>query len=437
MSQNIKDIINEVRTKRLKSLVLGGEELTEFPSEILTFDWLEELVFGCYYDFEEGEFRHLDIGIGKCRLRNLPKELGKLKNLKLLSLSGSLFGGVKPDIEDFEPVFELSNLEYLYLGNTKIQDISKIDKLSKIKHLDLSHTLISDFTPIEKLHNIEVLQIGDNNIDNIDFLTSLVKLRALSLTTNKLLTINSILNNLNMIRLCVCNNPLSDMSPLAEMKSLKYLCCNNLKIENFEFLKSLPNLEDFSLPYPIDFQLVQGNIKLKELFIENLENHHLSQIENYTNCESLHIVGTFDKFSLSSNLCNINSLTIDSPNLREIIFEEDKVNSITIVSIMNAPITSIMGFEKLVKLENIQFENTINLTDLYPIANITTLQSIQLTSTGVSDLTPLLKLLSKDNFEITLSENSFSEDLMNSYYESGKQGIVDYYQNKKLESSNS
>jgi hypothetical protein len=65
------------------------------------------------------------------------------------------------------------------------------------------------------------------------------------------------------------------------------------------------------------------------------------------------------------------------------------------------------------------------------------LQSIQLTSTGVSDLTPLLKLLSKDNFEITLSENSFSEDLMNSYYESGKQGIVDYYQNKKLESSNS
>lgn len=429
MNKKIKDIIDEVRTERLKSLVFGGAELVEFPSEILDFDWLEELVFGFYNDYEEGEFRHL--GIGMCHLQNLPEDLGRLKNLKLLSLSGSPFGGMKPDIEHFEPIFELSNLEYLYLDGTKIKDISKIDKLDKLKHLNLAHTLISDFTPIEKLHNLECLTIGDNNIENIEFLTSLTKLKALSLTTNKLLTIYPILKYSSLKRLCVCNNPLSDLSPLVGIESLKYLCCNNLQIENFEFIKSLPNLEDFTLPYPIDFQLIQGNIKLKRIFIKGLGNENLHKIENYINCQSLHIVGTFDKFVLSGKLRNLDSLTVDSPNLREIIFEEDEVKSLKTVSILNAPINSIKGFEKLVNLEIIQFENTMNLTDLYPIANSITLQSIQLTSTGVSDLIPLLNLLKKDDFEIALNENNISEELMTSYYEGGKQGIIDYYRSMK------
>ena len=48
-----------------------------------------------------------------------------------------------------------TNLEILYLTNTRVSDVSPLSKLVKLYSLDLTNTQVSDVSPLSKLVNLE------------------------------------------------------------------------------------------------------------------------------------------------------------------------------------------------------------------------------------------------------------------------------------------
>lgn len=72
------------------------------------------------------------------RIENLPKEIGNLKNLEQLSLSGNCLKIIPKEIGN------LKNLQYLDLSYNKIEEIPKeIANLENLKLLDLQKNLLS------------------------------------------------------------------------------------------------------------------------------------------------------------------------------------------------------------------------------------------------------------------------------------------------------
>ena len=134
-------IIEQIVNAKLngdKILELGNFDDERLPNSITRLPDLEELIIGNYYDYKE----EMDRSGGKCSLKELPKDLGNLKNLKKLVLSGGEDFNNFTQIEDFSPIWELKNLEVLILQSANIKSIHRISELKKLKHLSLDLSLI-------------------------------------------------------------------------------------------------------------------------------------------------------------------------------------------------------------------------------------------------------------------------------------------------------
>lgn len=147
-----------------------------------------------YVNFYDGQYK------------TIPKEIGLLKNLKVLNISRYIESN--PTIKKIpEEIFNLTSLEELYLSyqyGLKNPDLSKISQLKKLKVLELSSLEIKKFpqeilqlsqlekldlssnkilsipSEIKKLQNLKVIIIDDNNISTlpseIGMLTNLIEI---------------------------------------------------------------------------------------------------------------------------------------------------------------------------------------------------------------------------------------------------------------------
>lgn len=141
------------------------------------------------------------------------------------------------DKEHWEQVFECPNLEELTLHDPSKDQVQAIRKLTNIKRLRVTFFRAIDIEFIGDLLNLEELIL--EYVSGFSDLTPLLKL-------TKLKSLH--FENLRRV---------SNFDGLQGLKSLRYLHIDgtldwNQPIENFEFLKGLPNLEVFSLGFVIN-----------------------------------------------------------------------------------------------------------------------------------------------------------------------------------------
>ncbi|XP_020238756.1 probable disease resistance protein At4g27220 [Cajanus cajan] len=153
-----------VQMKELKVLSLGGLNCT--PSLPVSLGLLTSLqaLYLCKCMLEDiatvGEITSLEIlNLEKSELRELPAEIGKLSNLRLLDLTDCSTLGVIP----CNVISSLTSLEELYMGNCNVQGDAKG---SKSQNIDSS---LSELRHLQQLTNLNV-QIEDTSVFPRDLL---------------------------------------------------------------------------------------------------------------------------------------------------------------------------------------------------------------------------------------------------------------------------
>ena len=140
---NFKGTVEELLSASHLNLVY--HELKELPKEIGNLKNLKTLILR--YN----------------QLTKLPKEIGKLKNLEKLDISFNRLKELPDEIEDLE------NLELLYLNNNKITKLPKeIGELKNLKELILTTNLLTEIPKeIGDMEKLEKLWINLNNITEL------------------------------------------------------------------------------------------------------------------------------------------------------------------------------------------------------------------------------------------------------------------------------
>ncbi len=208
------------------------------------------------------------------KLQNLPNSIGQLKNLEILDLYGTELQSLPQSIG------KLRSLRVLRLGGSKFQSLPKsIGQLKNLEYLDLSFNTsteeesLSIPAQIGGCRSLKILLIEHSNLQKLPQLGKLQKLEILSLKNNDLEQLPEDLGKLSALQILeLSGNPLKTApSSLGALLQLRYLGLSSFALNNIPpVIFELNNLRglDLKLKAPNlaqSFKLNSGFQQLKAL----------------------------------------------------------------------------------------------------------------------------------------------------------------------------
>ena len=125
-------------------------------------------------------------------LFGLPKEISKLKLLKVLICGGNWRGKrssktpVKWHIADISVLTTLSNLTVINASNNDIDTIGEIGKLENLNKLYLNNNNIRHVPDIGNLKKLKEIYLSNNKLSKVDFLEKLSDIKTIDLHSNRI-----------------------------------------------------------------------------------------------------------------------------------------------------------------------------------------------------------------------------------------------------------
>lgn len=214
---------------QLKCLKISGRELTEPPPELFELRQLEYLALS----------PERESGIN-FRLLKVPKNIGELSQLRILSLDTN-------ELSDLpEEIGKLKNLERLALSNNLLTTLpSTFSDLQNMKHLHLANNYFKIIPPcVYSMLNLEFLDASDNKIVRLsEDIGALVGMETLLLLYNLLETVPESLSKcVNLRHLWLGNNRLRCLpSNFGELTKLDWeFHANSANIDGNPLLRRPP-----------------------------------------------------------------------------------------------------------------------------------------------------------------------------------------------------
>lgn len=333
------------------------------------------------------------------------------------------------NIEDLNPLSELSELRFLDCSDTKVSDINPIRNLNKIKELNISETDVADISNLKYANVVQVFKADNTPISDISVVSFFKDLNNLSLANTNVNDINPIAVCTNLTTLNLSGTQITDLTPLTNLLNLYDLDISNTPVSNISPLHALVNLH---------FLNIEGTQVTDLSPINNLDG--LNEI-NFSNTQISDLM-PLDKMSRLSKIYCDNSLvdkkmtdTFMSSNPNVLVIYETKAleswwNALpsfwkdlltdqamtskrptkeelhSIINIRNLKINHfIQDAEPISRLTNIEFLDMSDskIDDLSPLYGLHNLKSLNVKNTVVSDLSALsnLKNLKELNIENT------------------------------------
>lgn len=287
-------------------------------------------------------------------------------------------------------------------GNTmrKLLEVTQKDSCKEASEvllsstsLDLSRTGISDVTPIALLPQLTHLKLADNQIEDIDSLASLTKLIELDLENNKIKDISVIAPLVQLKKFNAAGNPVNvdDYLPACLMRQYH----NDSVINNF---LSKDHVTEIDVLYEAGGR---KNCLNSEKRLSELKRDDDDGMEFY----DLFVekgLRTVDYFKV---LKNINYLDLWNNSLTDVTALQSLPKLSTLMLGSN-PITSLNAVKSLTQLEYLTLRGT-PLNSLEGIHLMTNLGTINIFSTKIYDLSPLLKVDFPINVEMYELDNNY------------------------------
>ncbi len=367
----------------------------------------------------------------------------------------------------------LFNLKTLSLNGNKLQDIQSIQYLKQLEELNLSTNQISNIDPLASLVNIEILNLARNKITSILKLSNLFKLKYLNLIRNKLehfFLDNSLIhletlllegNNIHSFNLVTCPNliyldlsynRIVDIQSVSNLSKLKRIIMDDNQIENINVLNRLYNLEIISAfkneIKMVDFEseildkLIKLNLdynkieslsintpNLKELFLENNKLNHLP--ESVCKWRQLELV-----YLNKNNLQNLDCL-IFSSKLHKMEVNDNQISNVDVL-INNLPNLKEIELNNN-KIKQVNFKNdhyilvrldlANNQIDNIDLSKLINLKRLDISFNRIKNIDSLRNLVELTRIE---AQNNEIEDI--SVLESLKNLIILSFSNNKIKS---
>jgi hypothetical protein len=331
-NKNLKELPNSIgRLISLKKLKIGLSDhrfnseviqpLKIIPRELGNLNLLEEL------NIENTLIETLPNDIGKLynlkklsiisnnNLTSLPIEIGKLKNLKELIIKENDVRRLPQEIGDLEDIEELDLSNNIRVNFEDIpQILSKLEN-SKLWYLNLSgYTYLNNIPKeITSLNNLKTLDVSDCNI------------ATLNLKWEKCVSLQ---------KLYLSNNKISDLEPLKDLKSIEKIdLSGNKDLTSIpESFLQIPSLQSIIIDYLQNQKLMEKINKDKENLLSGVREYYRKKRETLSQIQKQVKViligdGNSGKTSLLRRLLldgfSDNSATTHGIRLEEDYFEID------------------------------------------------------------------------------------------------------------------
>ncbi|MDM8524007.1 COR domain-containing protein [Desulfococcaceae bacterium HSG8] len=220
----------------------------------------------------------IELDISKRALRQLPRKITHLENLKVLDLS---YNKLRELPEEFA---NLKNLRVLDLSYNEFKELpAEITELRELSQLSLSYNKLTDLPEtFSKLRNLNFLNISFNQLaDFPEAITKLRNLAQLDLKNNRISEVPGEISQLrNLSQLNLKNNYIAKLpGEISQLRNLSQLNLNYNQLEELpEGLGQLRNLTQLYLMKNRLTKLPAGITQLRNLTQLDLKNNQVSEL---------------------------------------------------------------------------------------------------------------------------------------------------------------
>ncbi len=382
----------------------GLTQLTELwcqntPTELSKIINPEQLkTLGIYSDMFLGDLTNIDAFTNlsalhlRCRYLKDIRLLSSLKNLKILEISKN------ENIESFQVLYDMPQMEILSIDCSKLRDLGFVSKMTAIKELTIQNSeilnidcLIDCKNTLAKLDLTHNYQVTDYNI-----VSQLNRLTDLTLLISSSTTEEQILPNLSdlpaLTRLSIGN--FDQISSIGAAKGLKDLTLS--RVYDSSDIPNLPNLKSLKLfDMSLEKSIIQSISRLTQL-----ENIDFTDSYIWTNVDGLLSLPHLKEFILNDSTAGF-----DFSHLKENkSLQTLQINHSTLKALKNGQWDynannenniqfneHLDMFQYFPNLQEISLVN-MNLSDISFAADLHNLQILDITDNYVVSLKPLTKL---------------------------------------------
>jgi Leucine-rich repeat (LRR) protein len=300
--------------------------------------------------------------------------LSELPALRFLDLSGN-------EVADVSPLAELEELTGLVLSRNQLTDIAPLANARRLVSLDLEQNDIQSIGPLEQLTALRYVDLDRNRISTIAPLAGADGLVELEASRNQLTSLSGIENKPDLIRIVARDNAITTTAGVEGLGRLVILDLGGNEIRHLPGVGSLQNLERLNLPNN-DIEHIGAVAGLPEL--RDLDVRFNPRLTDISVVASLPLLGTFFGGG-GGQVLDLTPLG-GRPVLRRIVYVQSEAIDLGFLADLPA-------------LDALDLSGTsLEPQHVEQVAAATGLRTLDLSETGIDDISPLTTFERIDSF---------------------------------------
>ena len=316
------------------------------------------------------------------------------------------------EIENLNPLAELSELRVLNCSDTKVTDINPIRNLNKIKELNISNTNIEDISNLKYANVVQNFKADNTQISDISVAAFFKDMSSMSLVNTKVNDISPLAECFNLTTLNLSGTQITDISPLAVVTNLHDLDISNTPIEDISTLQSHVNLHFLNIEGTkvSDLSPLNGLEKLNEINFSNTQIADLMPLDKMSRLSKIYCDNSMVDKKMNDTFMNSN------PNVL-VIYETEALESwwealpsfwkdLLTDQSMTSKRPSKEELHSIINIKNLKINHFIQ--DAEPISRLTNVEFLDISDSKIDDLSPLYGL---HNLKYLNAKNTTVSDL--------------------------
>ncbi|MCA9649151.1 MAG: leucine-rich repeat domain-containing protein [Myxococcales bacterium] len=315
------------------------------------------------------------------------RALGTLHRLTRLSIDGN-------GVTDISPLAGLDRLQALDLADNEITDVSPLSGLSELAVLVLSRNQVSNVEPLSGLTKLIGLELDDNDVGSLEPLSGLTNLRFVDLDGNRVPSLAPLRAAVGMQELEASRNELTSLDGVQDMVAITRIVAQENQITSTAGVGRLVLLSTLDLG---DNEItvlaeVEGTVELQTLAVAV---NHITDLSPLTGLPELRNLDVrlndgLSDLSVVGTLPLLGSIAAGGYGQTQDLSALAGREVLRSIAFTEGVVPSLAFFAELPGIESINFSGTpLSAQHLAEIAVATTLQSLTLDGTSITDLSPL------------------------------------------------